>query len=52
MAKDMNIEFLGSMPLDPLVARSCDEGKNVLTEMPESPAVVALQAIVQSKFKS
>lgn len=49
MAKEMNIEFLGSMPLDPLVARCCDEGKNVITEMSESPAVKALQMIVRSK---
>ncbi|XP_043284965.1 cytosolic Fe-S cluster assembly factor NUBP1 homolog [Venturia canescens] len=47
MSKEMDIKFLGSLPLDPLVARCCDEGKNVLEEMPESPTVRALQEIVK-----
>ncbi|KAK0158731.1 hypothetical protein PV328_009703 [Microctonus aethiopoides] len=46
MCAEMNIEFLGSIPLDPLLARCCDDGKNVLTEMPDSPSIVALQKIV------
>ncbi|XP_058803870.1 cytosolic Fe-S cluster assembly factor NUBP1 homolog [Phymastichus coffea] len=47
MSTDLNIEFLGSLPLDPLLARCCDEGKNVLVEMPKSPIVIALNTIVQ-----
>ncbi|XP_015587536.1 cytosolic Fe-S cluster assembly factor NUBP1 homolog [Cephus cinctus] len=47
MAQDLNIEFLGSMPLDPLLARCCDEGKNFLTELPDSPAITALQTIMK-----
>lgn len=50
MAKELNVEFLGSLPLDPLLARCCDEGKNFLTEVPDSPTVFTLQEIVQSKF--
>ena len=50
MAKELNIEFLGSLPLDPLLARCCDEGKNFLTEFPQSPTIFTLQTIVQSKF--
>ncbi|XP_011298972.1 cytosolic Fe-S cluster assembly factor NUBP1 homolog [Fopius arisanus] len=46
MAKDLDIEFLGAVPLDPLLARCCDEGKNPLTDMPESPAVAAVKNIV------
>ncbi|KAG8034739.1 hypothetical protein G9C98_007815 [Cotesia typhae] len=46
MAEEMNVEFLGSIPLDPLLARCCDEGKNVFTEMPESSTIVALKKIV------
>lgn len=49
MAEEMNVEFLGSIPLDPLLARCCDEGKNVFTEMPESPTIVALKKIVSRK---
>ncbi|XP_050587128.1 cytosolic Fe-S cluster assembly factor NUBP1 homolog isoform X2 [Bombus affinis] len=47
MAKELNIEFLGSLPLDPLLAKCCDEGKNFLTELPESPTILTLQTIVQ-----
>ncbi|XP_076621892.1 NUBP iron-sulfur cluster assembly factor 1 [Colletes latitarsis] len=47
MAKELNVEFLGSLPLDPLLARCCDEGKNFLTEVPDSPTVLTLQDIVQ-----
>ena len=50
MAKELNVEFLGSLPLDPLLAKCCDEGKNFLTEIPESPTIATLQTIVQSKF--
>lgn len=50
MSNELNVEFLGSIPLDPLLARCCDEGKNVLTEMPDSPTVNALKEICKSKF--
>lgn len=50
MAEEMNIDFLGSIPLDPLLARCCDEGKNVFTEMPESPTIVELKKVITSKF--
>ncbi|KAH0554015.1 cytosolic Fe-S cluster assembly factor NUBP1 homolog [Cotesia glomerata] len=46
MAEEMNVEFLGSIPLDPLLARCSDEGKNIFTEMPESPTIAALKKIV------
>ncbi|XP_076682909.1 NUBP iron-sulfur cluster assembly factor 1 isoform X1 [Andrena cerasifolii] len=47
MAKDLDVDFLGSLPLDPRLARCCDEGKDFLTQVPESPTVLALQKIVQ-----
>ncbi|XP_008207591.1 cytosolic Fe-S cluster assembly factor NUBP1 homolog isoform X2 [Nasonia vitripennis] len=47
MSDDLNVEFLGTLPLDPLLARCCDEGKNFLIEMPDSPTIVALNTIVQ-----
>lgn len=50
MSKDLNVEFLGSIPLDPLLARCCDEGKNFLTEMPNSPTVSALNDICKRKI--
>lgn len=50
MSVELGIEFLGSLPLDPSLAKCCDEGKDFLTEIPESPVVKALQIIVKSTF--
>jgi len=47
MAKDMEVPFLGRIPLDPRIARSCDEGKFYLNEFPDSPATKAFQNIFQ-----
>jgi len=33
MCIDMNVPFLGSIPLDPRIARACDEGKNFFTRI-------------------
>lgn len=49
MSKELNVEFLGSIPLDPFLARCCDEGKNFLTEMSDSPTVSALNKICKRK---
>lgn len=49
MSKELNVEFLGSIPLDPLLARCCDEGKNILTEVSDSPTVSALNKICKRK---
>jgi len=46
MCKDMGIKYLGSIPLDPMIARSCDEGKFFfLTQCPDSPAAKAYRTI-------
>ncbi|XP_042581861.1 cytosolic Fe-S cluster assembly factor nubp1 [Cyprinus carpio] len=47
MCEELNLPLLGSVPLDPRIGRSCDEGKSFLTEVPDSPAAVAYQNIVQ-----
>jgi len=47
MCEDLHVPFLGSLPLDPKLARCCDEGKDYLTELPDSPAVKALNQIVK-----
>lgn len=47
MCLDLNVRFLGSLPLDPRLARCCDEGKDFLTEMPDSPAVQSLKVLVK-----
>lgn len=48
MCKEMDVKFLGQLPLDPRLARCCDEGKNFVTEFNESPAVKALKDVVQN----
>ncbi|XP_045932189.1 cytosolic Fe-S cluster assembly factor nubp1 isoform X2 [Micropterus dolomieu] len=48
MCADLNLPLLGKVPLDPRIARSCDEGKSFLSEVPDSPAARAYQIIVQS----
>lgn len=50
MAADMEIPFLGKVPLDPKIGRCCDEGKSFLSEVPESPAADAYKQIIQSTF--
>ncbi|KAJ8253949.1 hypothetical protein COCON_G00205610 [Conger conger] len=48
MCADLNLPFLGRVPLDPRIGRSCDEGRSFLTQEPESLAAVAYERIIQS----
>lgn len=52
MAADMEVPFLGKVPLDPRIGRCCDEGKSFLSEVPESPAANAYKQIIQSTFNN
>jgi len=45
MCEEMDVRFLGAIPLDPRIARSCDEGKSYITQCPESPASKAYESI-------
>ncbi|XP_026325182.1 cytosolic Fe-S cluster assembly factor NUBP1 homolog [Hyposmocoma kahamanoa] len=47
MCTEMQVPLLGSLPLDPLLARCCDDGRDFLQELPNSPAVQALKAILE-----
>uniref|UniRef100_UPI00358ED0C8 cytosolic Fe-S cluster assembly factor nubp1-A-like n=1 Tax=Myxine glutinosa TaxID=7769 RepID=UPI00358ED0C8 len=47
MCHDMGLDLLGKVPLDPRIARCCDEGRPFLTEVPDSPACTAYRDIVQ-----
>ncbi|KAF4526266.1 hypothetical protein B566_EDAN010976 [Ephemera danica] len=38
MAEELNVKFLGSLPLDPRLGRSCDDGSHFLAEFADSPA--------------
>lgn len=46
MCQEMGVKFLGKLPLDPRLARCCDEGKDFITEWATSPAVTAIKGIV------
>lgn len=47
MAQEKSVRLLGRLPLDPRVARCCDEGLNALAEFPDSPVVSAMAGIVK-----
>ena len=49
MAMDMEVPFLGSLPLDPRLARSCDEGTNFLIDLPDSSVVLAFNKLLKGK---
>eukprot|EP00051_Salpingoeca_urceolata_P005504 m.73813 g.73813 ORF g.73813 m.73813 type:complete len:317 (-) comp14387_c0_seq2:48-998(-) len=48
MAAEMGVPFLGRLPIDPRIARCCDQGKSFLEEVPDSPATQAYHAIVKA----
>lgn len=50
MCEDLGVPFLGRIPLDPRVARSCDEGRFALADFPESPAATAFEEVFQKIF--
>ena len=52
MCEELNLTFLGAIPLDPMIARSCDEGKSYIEQCPDSMASKAYKEIFESKFRS
>jgi MinD-like ATPase involved in chromosome partitioning or flagellar assembly len=48
MALDLQIPFLGSIPIDPRIGMSCDYGKSFTLEFPDSPAALAYNEIVDN----
>lgn len=50
MCEDLDVQFLGQLPLDPKLARCCDEGKDYLAENSKSPTVLSLNEIVKKIF--
>ncbi|KAG1675999.1 Cytosolic Fe-S cluster assembly factor NUBP1 [Nymphon striatum] len=50
MAADMDIKFFGKIPLDPNIARSCDEGKSPFDVLANTPSINAYKEII-SKVK-
>ncbi|RUS20124.1 hypothetical protein BC937DRAFT_86312 [Endogone sp. FLAS-F59071] len=52
MADEMNVPFLGKIPLDPRLGRSCDEGVSFLDKYPDSPASQAYLEIIENYLRS
>lgn len=48
LAKDLNIKFLGSVPLDPRIGKACDNGECFFDSYPDSPASDAIIDVVES----
>ncbi|EFR02433.1 cytosolic Fe-S cluster assembling factor nbp35 [Nannizzia gypsea CBS 118893] len=46
LAADLDIDFLGSIPLDPRVGMACDYGESFIDSFPDSPATLALKSVV------
>ena len=49
LASDMNLPFLGKIPLDPRVGMSCDQGLSFYEDYPDIPVTLAYKDIVSSK---
>ena len=43
MCKEMNVTYLGQLPLNPMLGKACDEGEDILLKLP------AINPIVDSK---
>lgn len=52
MCQELNVPYLGSLPLDTKLARCCDEGRDLLSEMPDSPTIQSLKGIVKGNCPS
>lgn len=50
MCKDMSVPFLGAIPLDPLLMRSCEEGKSYYANYPKGPALPSFKNVVKKVF--
>ncbi len=46
LAEEMDIPFLGSIPLDPRIMQACDTGESFLDLYPESPATTAILDVI------
>lgn len=46
LCKELDLPFLGSVPLDPRIAKCCDLGESFVDEHPDSPASAANLSII------
>lgn len=47
LCKEMDIPFLGAVPLDPRIGMACDFGESFMDSFPDSPACNALRRVVR-----
>jgi ATP-binding protein involved in chromosome partitioning len=45
VAAELNVDFLGEVPIDPRIAEDGDLGKPIVVSQPDSPSSVAFQEI-------
>jgi len=46
MAEEMNVPFLGKIPIDPAIVQACDSGKPYIQEYKESQAALAFKQCI------
>lgn len=51
MCLELDVPFLGELPIDPKLTKACDEGTNFITEFSDSLAVQSLNAIIDKIIK-
>jgi len=51
LCKEFKIPFLGRVPIDPRLAKSCDEGENIFAKHPDSEVVKALHKVITEIVK-
>jgi MinD-like ATPase involved in chromosome partitioning or flagellar assembly len=49
-AAQLGLNFLGEIPLDPIIGESSDAGKPITVSQPKSPQSEAYQVIAESRF--
>ena len=47
MAEDMNVPFLGSIPMDPKIAEACDNGQAFVQHFATSPTAAVMRDIIR-----
>jgi len=52
MCNEMNVPFLGSIPLDPLLLRACEKGESYTANYPDAPALPAFKQVVNNILNS
>lgn len=52
MAKKFNVPYLGKLPMDTNLMKSCDTGTSFLENYPNSPTAIAFQQVVDKIISS